>query len=616
MADQSPAPILGTIDILADGSLHFHWSYWEEWPDASIQRSEDGVHFYTIDTLVNGPDNQKYTDTSTALNTRYWYRIKPMNYKVSNVENEWTYPGAVTGLTATKQDELADVSLEWTNGSTGSQTTIYWKKHTDSSWTHAHITFSDSALIEDLDEGVEYDFKVAILGNGAVEGVQSAVVSATVDLIAPTLLEAHSNTSTIIHLTWSDNSGFETGVEIYRDGELLTTVAADVESYLDDPVVYTQTYAYKIRAIKGAVVSAWTAEVECTAGVAPGVPTDLAVDDYTFGQIDLDWTLADIYADYIDVYQRITGTGEWVLLSSLPGDTVAVSLAGLDPVTDYYYKLRARNTSGQSPETGTVDAVTDPNLTPPDDFAVTVISDSQLELTWTPDWEDDVLVWEVERKIPGGAWEAIETTDPLAHSYLDGGLSPYIVGVQGTYVYRIRGVYGTTDGSYTAEVTESTKSSGTVPERQDAFFAMGQYLCLMADDLVGAREITREWYSKEFDFSNLDPKFFHTWKFVDRIQLEYENTASQVSVTVGISTDYGVTWFEKTKVLGDASGGSAIKDFRGFVHPTTGLVVPCVPGVYFIIRIKCSSSSGDLPWTGAYIWFDQGAEHFDTGLQD
>jgi hypothetical protein len=615
MAERSPAPSLSAITANADGSLHFHWSYFDEWPDISIQRSEDGLSYYTIDTVTNSP-SAEYTDLSTALDTRYWYRVKPFGYMVSNSENEWTYPGAVTGLTAVKKDEVASVDLAWVNGSTGGTSTIYWKKHAATTWNHSNETFSESLTITDLDEGEEYDFKVAILGRVGAEGVVSNVASATVDLIAPTLLEAHSNTSTVIHLTWSDNSGFETGVEIYRDGELIATVAADVESYLDDPVVYEQTYAYKIRAIKDAVVSAWTAEVDCTAGVAPGSPTGLAVDDYTFGQIDLDWTLADIYADYIDLYQKITATGEWALLSALPGDSVSVSVTGLDPVTDYYYKLRARNTSGQSPETGAVGAVTDPNLTPPADFNAVAVSDSQIELTWTPDWEDDVLVWEVERKVPGGAWEAIETTDALVHSYLDGGLAPYILNVQGTYVYRIRGVYGATEGGYTSEVTESTKSSGTVPDRQDAFFAMGPYLCLMADDLVGAREITREWYSKEFDFSNLDPKFFHTWKFIDRIQLEYENTASQVSVTIGISTDYGVTWFEKTKTLGDATGGSAIKDFRGFVHPTTGLVVPCVPGVYFIIRIKCTSSSGDLPWTGAYIWFDQGAEHFDTGLQD
>jgi hypothetical protein len=263
-----------------------------------------------------------------------------------------------------------------------------------------------------------------------------------------------------------------------------------------------------------------------------------------------------------------------------------------------------------------VNQATDPNLTPPTDLTCVAVSDTQIQLTWTPEWEDDVLVWEIERKIPDGAWEAIETTEPLVHEYLDGGLAPYIVDVQGSYVYRIRASYNATPGEYTAEVSVNTKSSGTVPERQDAFFAMGQYLCLMADELVGVRTITRQWISKQFDFSNLDPKFFHTWKFVDRVQIEYENTASQVAVTVGVSTDYGVTWYEKTLNLGDGTGGSAIKDFRGFTHPVTGLVVACVPGVYFTIRIKCSTLSGDVPWTGGYIWFDQGAEHFNTGLQD
>jgi hypothetical protein len=616
MADLTPAPALSSISLLANGTILLTWDYNAGWPNVAIQRSIDGVVFNTIDTLINYVGNQTFIDSSVDHDTQYWYRVKPYGYVASNVETGWSYPGAVTSLVATKQNEIAGVSLAWVNDGTGAYSTVYWKKSSESTWAHSHIAFSDSCVISSLDEGVAYDFKCALLGYGANEGAQSNVAVATVDLIAPTLLEAHSNTSTIIHLTWSDDSGFETGYEVYRDGLLIATTAADVEQYIDDPVVYTQAYTYKIRAVKGAVVSAWTAEIDCTAGVAPGTPVGLAVHAYDFEQIDLDWTLADIYADYIDLYQKITATGDWELLASLPGDVVGTSVFGLEPVVDYYYKLRARNASGQSPETGTVTALTDPDLTPPSDLAAVAVSDSQIQLTWTPVWEDATLYWRVERKVPDGAWELVEDLDPLVHEYLDGGLSPYVAGVQGTYTYRVSTWYGVEQGATSGEETCNTKTSGAIPTRQDAFFAMGPFLCLMADDLVGVRTITRQWVSKQFDFSNLDPKFFHTWKFMDRVQLEYENTASQVAVTVGISVDYGVTWYEKTHLLGDGTGGSSIKDFRGFVDPVTGLAVSCVPGIYFTIRIKCSTASGDVPWTGGYLWFDQGAEHFNTGLRD
>jgi titin len=71
----------------------------------------------------------------------------------------------------------------------------------------------------------------------------------------PTMLTATSGPSLNINLSWSDNSQLETGYEIWRKSaqdanfSLVTTVAANENSYTDSNLAALTTYEYKIRAV-------------------------------------------------------------------------------------------------------------------------------------------------------------------------------------------------------------------------------------------------------------------------------------------------------------------------------------------------------------------------------
>jgi len=52
----------------------------------------------------------------------------------------------------------------------------------------------------------------------------------------------------VFHITWADLSDNEEGFNIYRDGALVTTVKAGVQSYDDSAVEYTTQYCYQVSA--------------------------------------------------------------------------------------------------------------------------------------------------------------------------------------------------------------------------------------------------------------------------------------------------------------------------------------------------------------------------------
>ena len=82
---------------------------------------------------------------------------------------------------------------------------------------------------------------------------------------APTNLVVITNSSSVLQLTWTDNSDNESGFEIERSTtgiggtySLLTTVPANTTSYLDQALTPETEYCYQVRAINSGGNSAYT----------------------------------------------------------------------------------------------------------------------------------------------------------------------------------------------------------------------------------------------------------------------------------------------------------------------------------------------------------------------
>jgi len=81
---------------------------------------------------------------------------------------------------------------------------------------------------------------------------------------APSGLAAVSNSPTTVDLSWTDNSGDETGFEVERSltgiggWSLITTTAADATTYQDTGLSEGTEYFYRVRAINGEGNSRWS----------------------------------------------------------------------------------------------------------------------------------------------------------------------------------------------------------------------------------------------------------------------------------------------------------------------------------------------------------------------
>lgn len=94
-------------------------------------------------------------------------------------------------------------------------------------------------------------------------------------LAAPSTVTATTASSSQIDLSWSDNSGGETGFEIERSlttqsgFSLLTTAAANTTSYSDTGLNSSTTYFYRVRAVNGSANSLYSNETSATTLAPP-----------------------------------------------------------------------------------------------------------------------------------------------------------------------------------------------------------------------------------------------------------------------------------------------------------------------------------------------------------
>lgn len=138
--------------------------------------------------------------------------------------------------------------------------TILYKRNGNTFYTSS-VASSTSLLVD-----------VSLLHTGAI--LYNTTISFA-SLPAPSSLTATASGSSQIDLTWSDNSGSETGFEIERSltaqngYALVTTTAADATSFSDTGLNSSTTYYYRVRAISGSGNSLYSNETSATTLAPP-----------------------------------------------------------------------------------------------------------------------------------------------------------------------------------------------------------------------------------------------------------------------------------------------------------------------------------------------------------
>lgn len=205
----------------------------------------------------------------------------------------------------------------------------------------------------------------------------------------------------------------------------------------------------------------WRTYFRQTQGVSSTLvpPSNLAASSPSSTQINLSWSdnSSDEAAFYIERAPDNNGApGTFAQIATVGANVTTYSNTGLAPATKYWYRVQAQNGSGVSTYTNNASATTLPPPPPvaPSGLTLTVLSGSQIKLTWT-DNSPDETGFRIERAPDAGgvagAYTEIATVGVNVATFTNTGLAPTT-----TYWYRVRAYNAGGTSGYTNESSATT----------------------------------------------------------------------------------------------------------------------------------------------------------------
>lgn len=309
----------------------------------------------------------------------------------------------------------------------------------------------------------------------------------------PTELEASAVSTSQIHVKWTDNSGVETGYQLERaDGACaqnnafvkIQDLPANTVNYDDNGLQAATTYCYRVRAVNGAVASAYSNKDDATTLVntnndIPSDPTTLNAVAISSSQIDVTWTDTSNNETGFEL-ERAPGAcaqnGAFAKIKDLAANATNFSDTGLQASTTYCYRVRAVNGAKVSGYSNKDDATTLDNggniPADPTNLQATGTSSTDIQVTWT-DNANNETGYELERAdgacAQNGVFAKIQDLPANATSYTDTGLQ-----ASTTYCYRVRAVNNGTPSAYSNTDDGTTlPNGGNVPADPSSLQASG-----------------------------------------------------------------------------------------------------------------------------------------------
>gem|GEM_PF-5645972 len=364
-------------------------------------------------------------------------------------------PTAPSGLTATGTSS-STIDLHWTDNanneigqrierSVGSNANYAFLTNEDPNIT----TFTDDHLVD----GTKYYYRVRAFNTGG-SSAYSSERSAITTLTPPTALSLTTISSSQIDLTWTDNSSTESGFKIEQspvdDSHYteIATVGANITSYSATGLNQATKYYYRVRATNAITTSDYTSEKNATTLYnIPIAPSGLTVTSTTSTAIVLAWTDNSGNEQGFSIQRKKGATGTYAEIATRGANVTTYSDndSALIDGTQYYYKVRAYNTAGNSPFSNEVNGFT--ALAKPTSATATARSSSRIDLTWNDNSAAETGYKIERKKTADGTYTQITQVGANVESYSDtSGLE-----ANTTYYYRIRATNATLNSDYSNE---------------------------------------------------------------------------------------------------------------------------------------------------------------------
>lgn len=192
-------------------------------------------------------------------------------------------------------------------------------------------------------------------------------------------------------------------------------------------------------------------------GSAPATPTGLSATMINNTQINLAWTDASSNETGFKIERKTGAGGTWSQIGTTAANVATFQNTGLATATQYYYRVRANNGSGDSPYSNEANATTASGPPPavPSGLSATAVSASQINLSWT-DNSNNENIFKVQRKTgAGGTWSQIGISLTNQNTFQNTGLA---AGTQ--YYYRVLSNNTNGDSAPSNEANATTIGGG------------------------------------------------------------------------------------------------------------------------------------------------------------
>lgn len=371
-----------------------------------IERGPGGSDTFGVIATV-GADTTTFTDSGLTPGVQYHYRVKAFNKSKSS-----GYSNVLTVTTAAQSSIIAPSDLTATAVS-GSQIDLKWKDNsnnesgfqieraagTGGSFTVVTSVGTGKTTFQDtgLSPSTLYRYRIRAF-NATNFSEYSAEASATTlpssGFNAPTNLIATPVSSSLINLSWTDNTDNESGFKIERapgGSEAFAeigSVGSNVTSYQNTGLTEGTTYRYRVRAYNSTSNSGYSniAEATTSGSGTLNTPTNLTATAVSSSQINLEWTDNSDNENGFKVERSLALANSWSEISGVGAGVTQYQDKGLPASTDYKYRVKAYNSSSESGYSNIAQAGTQAAGSPPAapiGLTATAVSTSQINLAWT-----------------------------------------------------------------------------------------------------------------------------------------------------------------------------------------------------------------------------------------
>ena len=623
-----PSPPTGvTATAVSSSEIDLSWAASVGATGYQVERSSDGGANWSI---AGTTTSTVLKDVGLNAEATYAYRVIATsaagNSNPSSTATATTPtapPSAPTGVTATAISST-EIQVGWTSSSGATGYRVERTANGGSTWTQVGTTTASSFHDTGLTPATTYDYRVFATNAGG-ESSPSAVATATTIVAppaTPTGVSATAISSTAIDVIWTASSG-ATSYRIERSinggTSWMSAGTALVSPYHDTGLTVATTYAYRVTATNSGGDSNPSGTATATTLVdPPAAPTGVTASAVSSTQVDVAWAASGGATGY-RIERSTNGGSSWGTAGTTP--TTVFNDSGRAPDTQYWYRVFATNSGGDSLPSGVVTATTPPGApSPPAGVTATTFSSSAIDITWTA--SASATSYRVERSADAGAsWVEAVTTGTT--SFRDSGLA-----ASTTYGYRVVATNAGGDSSPSSTATATTfppappapagvSATGISSTRIDVTWSASGgatgYRAERSADGGGSWTVAGTTANRAFSDTGLAPSTTYVYRIVatnsggdsppsvtataTTLQAPPAAPAS-LTATVVSSTAIDLAWQASTGATGyrveRSANGGASWTIAGITSGATTLSdTGLTPATTYIYRVIASNAGGD-----------------------